>query len=112
MEPGVSGALCDGMPPGKENCLNSRPIPAPSALLRGYCSAMRTTPFTERTRHLPGSQAIGLHPATADPGGALISATPRRYLVRRSLISAQLAQEGVLGLVRAHLDPRVDHGRP
>jgi hypothetical protein len=38
MDPGVSGATCDGMPPGKENCLKSRRIPVSSLLTDGYSS--------------------------------------------------------------------------
>jgi hypothetical protein len=35
IEPGVSGATCDGTPPGKENWVNSRAIPVPSRDTRG-----------------------------------------------------------------------------
>ena len=36
--PGVSGAACDGMPPGNENCRKSRSMPSRSSVMAGNSS--------------------------------------------------------------------------
>jgi hypothetical protein len=38
MDPGVSGAACDGMPPGNENWRKSRSMPSRSSVMAGNSS--------------------------------------------------------------------------
>ena len=62
MEPGVSGAAWLGMPPGNENCLNSRFMPSASRVMFGNNSLYSALQI--RVRHHPGTAVAG--PADVD----------------------------------------------